>query len=81
MNKNQKSLLLVLSTCIGWGLIMTIWLGGDNLDPWFVVAWAMVASFALMATVWAMSWIATAQYHGNAVPMPVPVRPRNRRIR
>ncbi len=81
MNKNQKSLLLALVTCIGWGSIMATWCGGDNLDLWFVVAWAMVASFALMATAWVMIWIAAALYHGNAAPVPVPVRPRNRRIR
>jgi hypothetical protein len=81
MNKNQKSFLLALATCIGWGSIMGPWFGGDNLDLWFVVAWAMVASFALMATAWVMIWIVVVQHYRDAVSAPVPVRPRNRRIR
>lgn len=71
----KKMFTLGFVFCVIWLPIAATWHGGDNLEPSFVLAWSIVASFAVMFTVWA-TWTAATQ-----LPKPVPARPRNRRIR
>lgn len=73
----KKMLTLGFVFCVVWLPIAATWHGGDNLEPGFVLAWSIVASFAVMFTVWA-TWMAATH---RPEPVPVPIRPRNRRIR
>ena len=71
----KKMFTLGFVFCVIWLPVAATWYGGDNLEPSFVLAWSIVASFAVMFTVWA-TWMAATHRHE-----PAPARPRNRRIR